>query len=138
MYLFISLLETLSRVKELAETHNIEVIEWRNYNQYAKFPYIANTIGTNKEILFNEDFFTGWSLKNDNRLFVDLGSPSTIKTSMQLSNGVVRLKEIFSEGAIHEDHKLKQIEKAKNALQDIVTLRHKVLQKKAKRPVLAY
>ena len=124
------------RVKELASTHNIEIIKWKDYDRYSEFPYIANTIGTNKEIIFKNDFFMTWDLNNENKLFVDLGSASTIDTPMQLNDGVVRLKEIFSEGAIHEGHKLKQIEKAKNALQDIVTLRHKVLQKKAKRPVV--
>ena len=118
---------------ELAKTHNIEIVEWKNYELYKKFPYIANTIGTDKEILFNEAFFYEWNMLHGSKTFVDLGSPSCIKTNLTAEDDVLRLKEIFSEGAIHEEHKLQQIEKAKIALNDIVSLRHKVLLKRAQK-----
>ncbi len=121
------------KVAALAKTHNIDIIEWKNYDSYKKFAFIANTIGTDKEILFNESFFSEWKGLHFNKTFVDLGSPSCISTPLSANDDVLRLKEIFSEGAIHEEHKLKQIEKAKIALNDIVSLRHKVLLKRAQK-----
>ena len=121
------------KVAALAKTHNIDIIEWKNYDSYKKFAFIANTIGTDKEILFNESFFSEWKGLHFNKTFVDLGSTSCISTPLSANDDVLRLKEIFSEGAIHEEHKLKQIEKAKIALNDIVSLRHKVLLKRAQK-----
>jgi glutamyl-tRNA reductase len=99
------------KVSELAKLHNLTVIPWEDRETLKEMPFIANTVGTS-EILFNEAFFSTWSEQSE-RLFVDLGSPSTIKTHLGFSEGVVRLEDIFNEGAIVEGQKQAQITLAK-------------------------
>lgn len=113
------------KVAALAKTHQINVISWDSRHDLVNQPYIANTIG-HDSVIFGESFFQEWSLKNHKRLFVDLGSPSVISTPMHLEEGVVRLDDIFDEGAIVESQKIQQIELAKAAMQDI-TLKRKSL-----------
>jgi glutamyl-tRNA reductase len=118
------------RVRVLAEQHGIEVIEWKDFKSYAKFPFIANSIGCSNNQFIKDDFFNDWLSQHPKKLFIDLGSPSVIETNLSFDDGVMRLKEIFDEGAVHEDHKLKQIESAKLAMNDIVLKRYLNLKKK--------
>jgi glutamyl-tRNA reductase len=110
------------RVAELADLHDLEVVPWLNRDHIAHFSFIANTVGTICTIL-EESFFTTWTGQNEKRFFVDLGSPSSIKTNLTLKDGVMKLDDIFQEGAVHEKHKLNQINKAKYAMSEIVEKR---------------
>ena len=65
-----------------------------------------------------------------NRLFIDLGSPSIIETSLPFSEGVMRLEDIFNQGAIHEQHKMTQVDNAKQAMVELSKQRNYVLQRK--------
>ncbi len=112
------------KVLELAKTHSLNIIPWENCGTLVNEPFIANTVGTNS-ILFDEAFFTEWS-KHSQKLFVDVGSPSTIKTSLGLSEGVVRLEDIFNEGAIVETQKHAQIAQARAAMVSL-TMKRKAL-----------
>lgn len=105
------------RVKELAALHKIAVIPWENRGDLVNESYIANTIGTS-QVLFDEAFFGSW----EKGLFVDLGSPSVISTSMGPSEGVIRLQDIFDEGAVVESQKEQQITLAREAM---ISLTHK-------------
>lgn len=100
------------KVEELAKLHSLEVIPWEELSSLENSAYIANTVGTDA-ILFDETFFKNWATKNENRLFVDLGSPSSIQTDLTLNDGVVRLENIFDEGAVVEAKKREQIALAK-------------------------
>lgn len=114
------------KVQQLvAEHENITVIPWGNLDYLKRFPFIANSIGFNG-VLLNDDFFKEWSQQHDCKLFVDLGSPSSIKTELSYSNGVMKLADVFQEGAIHENHKKQQIAKAKLAMDGIVSKRHQI------------
>lgn len=110
------------RVIELAKIHKLDIIAWEDRHKLVNEPFIANTVGTDA-ILFDEDFFVEWKEKNSERLFVDLGSPSIIQTSMTLSEGVVRLEDIFNEGAIVEGQKQLQIELARAAMLELTQKR---------------
>ncbi len=110
------------RVSELQKIHQISVIPWEDRKTLVDRPYIANTIGGDFTLL-GEDFFELWCQNQTERLFVDLGSPSVIKTSLQLAEGVVRLDDIFNEGAIVESQKQQQIELARAAMHDITQKR---------------
>lgn len=121
----------IDRVKELSEMHNIKVIPWKDFDTYAKFPFIANSIGCKNNQFIGEEFFKNWSILNSKKLFVDLGSPSVLNTELTFSDGVMRLKEIFDEGAVHETHKRKKIEDARIAMEGIVDKRHSIFKKKA-------
>lgn len=104
------------KANELAKTHSLNVIPWEDRHRLVDFPFIANTVGANTT-LFDDNFFTDW--KRPSCLFVDLGSPSTIKTSLTLNEGVVRLEDIFNEGAIVEEQKRAQITLARDAMVNI-------------------
>jgi glutamyl-tRNA reductase len=118
-----------SRVNELAKIHNIEILPWENRELLVNEPYLANTVGT-ESVLFDEAFFAKWAEINEKKLFVDLGSPSAIRTSLTLSEDVVRLDDIFNEGAVVEEQKQVQIELAKAAMQDITLKRKSLLEAK--------
>ena len=119
------------RVQELASVHNLNVIPWDERHNLVNEPFIANTVGTDA-ILFDEDFFAEWKNKNENRLFVDLGSPSIIRTELTLSEGVVRLDDIFAEGAVVEGQKQLQIELARAAMLSMTMKRQSLFEAKFK------
>jgi glutamyl-tRNA reductase len=118
-----------TRVSELAELHNLTIIPWDNRLELANSPYLANTIGSDT-ILFDEDFFTAWKAKNVHTLFVDLGNPSSISTNLTLADGIVRLDDIFDEGAIVEGQKQLQIDLARQAMQELTSKRKSLFEEK--------
>jgi glutamyl-tRNA reductase len=120
------------RVNELAREHGLKVIPWDQHHELITEPFIANTIG-HKDVLFDQTFFDTWSTINENRLFVDLGSPSVIHTNLSLSEGVVRLEDIFNEGAVVEEQKREQISLAREAMQSITEKRLSLFQAKLHR-----
>lgn len=106
------------RVAELVATHQIESIAWEERSCLTNEAWIANTVGAS-EVLFDETFFAEWKKSHPNATFVDLGSPSVIETSLTLKDGIVRLDDIFAEGAIVEGQKQQQIGLARAAMIDI-------------------
>lgn len=120
-----------ARVKELAATHNLSIIPWEDFATLRNYPFIANTVGIS-EILFDEAFFSDWTA-HSRRLFVDLGSPSSIATKLGTSEGVVRLDDIFREGAIVEEQKENQIALAKAAMVSITLKRKELFEQKFNR-----
>ena len=116
------------RVNELCLQHSLEMIPWLDYETYKKFDSIINTIGVN-EILFNEEFFKDWSVGlqrisenasranvSNSKLFIDLGSPSVIKTHLSESAGVFRLDDIFRQSAKMNIEKMEKIRCAKDSI----------------------
>lgn len=106
------------RVGELCLEHSLEMIPWQNFNIYKNFDSVINTIGT-KEILFNEEFFQEFSSRtntSDTKLFIDLGSPSVIKTNLSESAGVFRLEDIFRQSAKMNIEKMEKIRCAKDSI----------------------
>lgn len=113
------------RVNELAAQHRISVIPWENRHELVNESYIANTIGAS-QILFDQEFFASW----EKGLFVDLGSPSAISTTLGVADGVVRLQDIFDEGAVVETQKEQQINLAREAMISITHKRKSLLEAK--------
>jgi glutamyl-tRNA reductase len=118
-----------NRVQELQQTHGIEAIAWNDLQAISSFAFIANSIGFDGTLL-DDDFFNNWSAKHQNKLFIDLGSPSSIQTNLNFAAGVMRLEDVFGEGAMQEDHKKQQINKALEAMEGIVAKRQQVFLKK--------
>lgn len=116
------------KVSELSRLHTLEVIPWEERHTLVNFPFIANTVGTDA-ILFDETFFSSWS-KHPQHLFVDLGSPSSIRTELTIEEGVVRLDDIFREGAVVEEQKQAQIALAKAAMITITMKRIALFEQK--------
>jgi glutamyl-tRNA reductase len=122
-----------SKVEELAKNHQINVIPWSKQDSLHLEPYIANTIG-HESVLFDSHFFNKWNSIHKTKLFVDLGSPSVIKTDLNASDGVIRLHDIFNEGAIVEGQKQHQLNLAKNAMLELTEKRMNLFQKKLLTP----
>jgi glutamyl-tRNA reductase len=121
-----------ARVNELSSMHQISVIPWEERASLTNQPFLANTVG-HASIIFDKAFFTEWSKKNPHKLFVDLGSPSVIRTELTLEEGVVRLDDIFDEGAIVEDQKQQQIALAREAMVSVTLKRKSLLEEKLNR-----
>ncbi len=120
----------LDRVATLALKHNLEVVDWNNKEAFKTFDHIVNTIGTT-EVLFSEIFFYDWySWTSENRLFIDLGSPSCLSTSFTREQGVLRLEDIFAEGAIRDEEKLLKIREARKFMDVIVEKRRETFMNK--------
>ncbi len=111
------------RSKTLAKEHNLHILPWNNQYLYLDFPFIANTIGF-EGVFLSDHFFKKWDQKHDNKFFVDLGSPSCIDTKFQTQDGVMRLEDVFNEGAVLEEHKLNQIENAHFAMTKLTEKRY--------------
>jgi glutamyl-tRNA reductase len=118
------------KVEALAMKHGLEIVDWKNKDAFKIFPHIVNTIGTT-EILFSEKFFYEWfSSTSDSRLFIDLGSPSALATSFAKDQGVLRLEDIFEEGAIRDEEKLAKIRDARNYIDVVVNKRSETFNQK--------
>ncbi len=116
------------RVQELASTHGVEILPWREIN-WLEHAFIANTIGFEGTLL-DQTFFDAWKLRHHQRLVVDLGSPSALQTHMTREEGVIRLDDIFAEGALMEDQKRERINLARQAMLNIVAQRVRWLEEK--------
>lgn len=113
------------RATELAAQHKITAIPWENRHELVNESYIANTVGAN-QVLFDEEFFANW----EKGLFVDLGSPSVLQTKLGVADGVIRLQDIFDEGAVVESQKEQQINLAREAMISITHKRKSLLEAK--------
>lgn len=118
----------VKRVEDMCLNYNLEPIEWNQQAMYARFPFIVNTIGA-ELTLFNEFFFTQFFQNNRSissqqqmKLFIDLGSPSVIKTKLTEKEGVLRLEDIFRQSA---KLNLEKMEKVKRAQELIAMLAEK-------------
>lgn len=119
----------LTRVSELCRLHQIESIDWEHRDQLHQYAFIANTIGS-QSVLWDESFFEAWAGNHSKKLFVDLGSPSVIQTPMTYIDGIIRLDDIFNEGAVVEGQKQTQIALARAAMLSISERRKDLFEKK--------
>lgn len=113
------------RVSELINNYALEAISWDALDTYAKFPFIVNTIGTDTTI-FNENFFRSFfeeTAPEQMKLFIDLGSPSVIDTTLTEKDGVLRLEDIFKQSAKLNIEKLDKVNRAKAAILEIAKRR---------------
>ncbi len=79
---------------------------------------IINTVGAD-EILFVPSFFENWS----GNVFIDLGKPSIIKTSLGTEEGVYRLSDLLNLGQRFDEAKLVQVQKAHEAIEQLTQKR---------------
>ncbi len=137
--LYISARNT-ARVAELCSNHEVENLPWcttpENFQSYAKFPFIVNTIG-NTSVFFNEEFFSNFFARENNnfnfndcsqisqqmKLFIDLGSPSVIETKLTEKDGVLRLEDIFRQSAKLNIEKLEKVNRAKETIAQLAESR---------------
>jgi glutamyl-tRNA reductase len=104
---------------ELQKEHQVRILPWQDFNQYAEKCFILNTIGTNDEFFPVETFFQSWQATNPSKLFIDLASPPLIQSHHREAklDYVYTLDDIFKLGAIKEKDKLDKIEQAINFIE---------------------
>lgn len=117
------------KVKELAKAHDLNIIDWEERTLLHEEAFIVNSIGA-KEVIFEHDFFVKRNEIHNDHLFIDLGSPSVVDTKFSEDKGFMSLDDIFKEGAIREENKRKQVEKARMALDDLVQRRSTLFARK--------
>ena len=119
------------RMKILSEKYQVTTYEWENIQEARQYASIINTVGI-KKILFNHDFFKTWLLLHGAKgLFIDLGSPSSIKTDYDVTNGVIRLDDIFQMSDRLNKEKMEKVEFAQKGIKEIVSHRWERLARKA-------
>ncbi len=79
----------------LSKEHQLQMVPWVDYEQWSKYQCIINTVGI-EESLFEHGFFEEWKATHaSEKVFIDLGSPSPIRTSYSSREGVYRLDDIL-------------------------------------------
>jgi len=99
---------------QIATKCNCEFQVFKPNDSYRDFDFVINTIGA-KECIFNEDFFNQFFHESlEEKLFIDLSSPTIIQTERQKNQGVVRLCDLFSEAKKSEKQKIQKVNEAKS------------------------
>jgi glutamyl-tRNA reductase len=93
---------------------------WSQRQELWLSPVVVNTIGA-EEVLFDPSFFENWhNTHHQERLFIDLSSPSVIHTSLTRREGIIRLEDIFAHGVILDEEKKRKVNRALDAIGDLV------------------
>ncbi|MDD0853279.1 hypothetical protein HBN50_09225 [Halobacteriovorax sp. GB3] len=114
------------KIKELLKEYPdkiIKTVSWLDYSAYETFELIVNTIGA-ETILFNENFFKNWSGANG-EVFVDLGSPSVLKTNFTQKQGLYRLPDVFAHANYLNEQKDLKVKNARAHIEKLVIKRKK-------------
>jgi len=118
------------KVAELQKDFKFKTISWENFKEATQYQIVVNTVGS-EETLFGPQFFRTWLLLHGHRgLFIDLGSPSCIDTSYDVTNGVIRLDDIFQMSDQLNEEKKEKIEEAQDGISKLVENRWMLLKKK--------
>ncbi len=88
------------RASELAELYGAQSLPLSRLDEVAhEYACVVNTVGVSDLILFDQEFFNRWSAlhpdKKYGRLFVDLGSPSSVQSNLSGEDALFRLGDIF-------------------------------------------
>ncbi|GAB4010160.1 MAG: hypothetical protein Fur0010_02210 [Bdellovibrio sp.] len=106
-----------ARNAEKARQLEQKTIEWNELENCSSYPIIVNTVGAD-EILFDQEFFDRWSKHLETeRLFIDLGSPSVLRTTYMREQKVFKLSDLFELGEALDLSKDRKIKAAKEACQ---------------------
>ena len=118
------------KIKELAQNFKFKELSWDYFKESTQYQVVINTVGS-EEKLFNHQFFKTWLLLHGHRgLFIDLGSPSSIETTYDVTNGVIRLDDIFQMSDQLNEEKKEKIQEAQGGISHLVETRWSLLRKK--------
>lgn len=82
-------------VCELRNEFQLSQEEWKDYAAWTNYQCIINTVGI-EDSLFDQGFFESWKARHaSEKVFVDLGSPSPLRTTYSAQEGVYRLHDIL-------------------------------------------
>ena len=122
------------KVQEFCHDHLARPLQWKDFQLYQEFPFIINTIGVERMVLFDPEFFQAWNSLHPRKMFIDLGHPSIIATPLGIREGIIRLEHIFKQSAIREKEKCQRVQKAQKAIRAITQKRGLHLLKQTRRP----
>ena len=109
-------------VTDLVNRYGIASLPWESPTLFRDFSVIVNTIGA-KEILFDREFFSSWHQNHSHHLYIDLGSPSVLETTLKKKDGVWCLEDVFEEGKKWEWESLEKVKRAKSVIPSLIQRR---------------
>lgn len=116
-------LEMIARNSQKAARFNLPLKDWEKLDQLIHCPFIVNTIGSDS-VLFDQNFFQAWKkLHGAKCLFIDLGSPSVLKTSFMREDQVYQLSDLFALAESLDQVKELKIKEARNACSELAQKR---------------
>ena len=104
--------ETLA---SLTERYGLFPLRWGESALYREFPLIINTVGA-EDVLFPNEFFSSWHRLHERPLYVDLGCPSSIETSLEKEDGVWCLEDVLRSGQEWAEDSKEKVESAHQAI----------------------
>ncbi len=114
------------KVDALRREFPIKILPWNQKSSWIEHSKIINTIGASDQILFDNLSFHQWKKQNSSpSLFIDLGFPSVVNTSLTNNDGLYRLEDIFGKGVALDQLKNNKIALAKEEIKNLVAKRKK-------------
>ncbi len=98
---------------KLASQKGLQVVSWKDYDAWRKFDCIINTIGAPITLL-DQNFFERWRLQHEKKkVFIDLGYPSILDTSLGTEENLYRLDNIMKISQDSSKQNIPAVEKAR-------------------------
>ena len=118
-----------SRLEELKLRYGVNPIELNINLPIVEHSCIVNTIGIDTVMFNDNNFFNEWTRLHTKRIFIDLGSPSCIKSKYVKTDGVYLLNNFFEAAQSIGFEKKQKIELARIAIDALVIKREMIFNK---------
>lgn len=119
----------IPRLEELKLNYGINPIVLNDITSIATYACLVNTIGSDSVLFNNENVFNEWTKIHTNRIFIDLGSPSSIRSTGSKAEGIYLLNNFFEAAQNISLEKKQKIELAKIAIDALVIKREMIFKK---------
>jgi glutamyl-tRNA reductase len=106
------------KVQSLSETFGLQILAWDKKDEGVNHPFIVNTIGAEKTVLFDKDFLNSWSQINATRRFIDLGSPSVLEVQKNQDTQIILLENLLSIAEKLSQEKEEKVSQAALAIEE--------------------
>lgn len=115
----------LERGEHLAQCYGVKFVPLTELSTFAlQFKGIVNTVGAENLMLFGPEFFNQWQeVQTSEKLFIDLGAPSSIQTHLASAAGVYRLDDIFKLSEVFGEETRLKIAAAQSAAHELASKR---------------
>ncbi len=117
------------RLEEFKLNYGITPIILNDNSSIASHSCLVNTIGSESVLLNDKNFFDEWKALHTNRIFIDLGSPSCIKSNHTKTDGLYLLNNFFEAAQNIGLEKKQKIELARIAIDALVIKREMIFKK---------
>lgn len=115
-----------TRLKELKEKFDFDILPWEERNQGLKAKVIVNTIGTTKEVFSSDSLKAIEENSGHGRLIIDLAqeTPLRFAPAFNENKSYFNLEAIFEQGERLNNEKHHKVEKATEAIKEMTQHRH--------------